>query len=144
MHRLLLLEGTESLMRSAFSDERIKNPFWGTAKETFEKVKEFYSTDKIFTAQPVPGAREGVTFLRNRGYKLVIVTARAQDSKDQSWIYVAKHFPGILHLDFGVFLKRPLHTGVFDSIICTGQFKDAHKAGHDAATKLSKAQVNSG
>ena len=83
------------MTRSAFSDAKIKNPFWGTVKETFEKVKDFYSTDMIFTAQPVPGAHEGVTFLRNRGYKLVIVTARAQYIENQSWEWVSKHFPGI-------------------------------------------------
>lgn len=35
-------------------------------------------------------------------------------------------------------------TGVFDSIVCTGQFKDAAKsegATHEVVTKLSKAQV---
>jgi hypothetical protein len=31
--------------------------------------------------------------------------------------------------------------GIFDSIICTGQFKDAHKTGHEVVTRLSKAQV---
>lgn len=31
--------------------------------------------------------------------------------------------------------------GLFDSVICTGQFKDAHKTGHEVVTKLSKAQV---
>lgn len=30
---------------------------------------------------------------------------------------------------------------LFDSIICTGQFKDVHKGGHEVVTKLSKAQV---
>ena len=33
------------------------------------------------------------------------------------------------------------HTGLFDGIICTGQFKDAHKTGHEVTTKLSKAKV---
>ena len=94
-------------MRSAFSNAKIKNPFWGTLKETFENVEDFHSTDRIFAARPVPGAHEGVTFLRNRGYKLVIVTARAQNSEEQSWKWVTKHFPGILHFDFEVFLKGP-------------------------------------
>ncbi|KAG6891066.1 hypothetical protein C0995_014155 [Termitomyces sp. Mi166 len=30
---------------------------------------------------------------------------------------------------------------LFENIICTGQFKDAHKTGHELVTKLSKAQV---
>lgn len=33
--------------------------------------------------------------------------------------------------------------GLFDSVICTGQFKDATKDGHEIVTKLSKAQVSS-
>ncbi|KAK0245878.1 hypothetical protein EDD85DRAFT_802419 [Armillaria nabsnona] len=101
-----------------------KNPFWGTPKQTFDKVKAFYETPKIFEAEPVPGAREGTLFLKEMGFKLIIVTARAPDTADQSWIWVNKHFPG-----------------VFDSIICTGQFKDVHKTGHEIVTKLSKAQV---
>ncbi|KAK0456416.1 hypothetical protein EV421DRAFT_1752347 [Armillaria borealis] len=101
-----------------------KNPFWGTPKQTFHKVKAFYETPKIFEAEPVPGAREGTLSLKEMGFKLIIVTARAPDTADQSWIWVNKHFPG-----------------VFDRIICTGQFKDAHKAGHEVITKLSKAQV---
>ncbi|TFK36813.1 hypothetical protein BDQ12DRAFT_685924 [Crucibulum laeve] len=101
-----------------------KNPFWGTPKVTFDKVKEFYSTDMIYRTKPVPGAREGVQTLRDMGYRLIIVTARAEDHADESWQWVNKHFPGI-----------------FDSVICTGQFKDAIKTGHEIVTKLSKAQV---
>ncbi|KAF9458334.1 hypothetical protein BDZ94DRAFT_1270879 [Collybia nuda] len=101
-----------------------KNPFWGTVKDTFEKVKDFYTTPLLYNTRPVPGAREGVQSLRDMGYRLVIVTARAQDHVDKSWEWVDKNFPGI-----------------FDSIICTGQFKDTHTAGHEVVTKLSKAQV---
>ncbi|KAF5377614.1 hypothetical protein D9615_005101 [Tricholomella constricta] len=101
-----------------------KNPLWGTPKETFEKVKDFYRTDLLYDAKVVPGAREGVLSLRNMGFRLIIVTARTEDNADESWEWVNKHFPGI-----------------FDSIICTGQFKDAHKTGHEVVTKLNKAQV---
>ncbi|KAF8058263.1 hypothetical protein FPV67DRAFT_1524691 [Lyophyllum atratum] len=101
-----------------------KNPFWGTPKETFIKVKDFYSTDLIFNTKVVPGAREGVQSLRDMGFRLIIVTARTEDNADGSWEWVNKHFPGL-----------------FDSVICTGQFKDAHKTGHEVVTKLSKAQV---
>jgi len=34
-----------------------------------------------------------------------------------------------------------MNEGLFDSVICTGQFKDAHKTGHEVVTKLSKAEV---
>ncbi|KAK0465213.1 uncharacterized protein EV420DRAFT_1513328 [Desarmillaria tabescens] len=101
-----------------------KNPFWGTPRQTFDKVKAFYQTSRIFQIDPVPGAREGTLFLKDTGFKLIVVTARAPDTADESWTWVNQHFPG-----------------VFDSIICTGQFKDAHKTGHEVVTKLSKAQV---
>ncbi|SJL05809.1 uncharacterized protein ARMOST_09145 [Armillaria ostoyae] len=118
-----------------------KNPFWGTPKQTFDKVKAFYETPKIFEAEPVPGAREGTLSLKEMGFKLIIVTARAPDTADQSWIWVNKHFPGkFTPSEIDRYLKTTF-TGVFDRIICTGQFKDAHKAGHKVITKLSKAQV---
>ncbi|KAG6919590.1 hypothetical protein DXG01_004254 [Tephrocybe rancida] len=104
--------------------DHFKNPFWGTPHETFVKVKEFYATDRIFNTKVVPGALEGVKTLKNMGFRLVIVTARTEDNADESWEWVNKHFPGI-----------------FESIICTGQFKDAHKTGHEFVTKLSKAEV---
>ncbi|KAF8649756.1 hypothetical protein AX16_005523 [Volvariella volvacea WC 439] len=101
-----------------------KNPFWGTPNETFTKVQDFYAEDHIFQADPVVGAREGVQTLRNMGFKLIIVTARGENVQERSWKWVNDHFPGI-----------------FDSVICTGQFKDAHKRGHEVVTRLSKAQV---
>jgi len=101
-----------------------KNPLWGTPLETFLKVEKFYETPLIFNTKPVPGAYEGVQALQDMGYRLIIVTARTQDNADESWVWVNQHFPGL-----------------FDSVICTGQFKDASKTGHEVATKLSKAQV---
>ncbi|KAF8898466.1 hypothetical protein BD779DRAFT_1484082 [Infundibulicybe gibba] len=101
-----------------------KNPFWGTPAETFTKVKEFYSANRIHKANTVPGAREGAQTLRDMGYRLIIVTARSPDIADRSWEWVNQHFPHI-----------------FDSVICTGQFKDADKTGHEVVTKLSKSQV---
>ncbi|EAU92658.2 hypothetical protein CC1G_01703 [Coprinopsis cinerea okayama7 len=101
-----------------------KNPYWGTPEETFKKVREFYETDIIYNTKPVPGAREGIENLRQLGFRLIIVTARAEDTADQSWKWVERYFPGC-----------------FESIVCTGQFKDAHKKGHEVVTRLSKAQV---
>ncbi|KAJ6574629.1 hypothetical protein B0H19DRAFT_1124995 [Mycena capillaripes] len=102
-----------------------KNPFWGTLQETFAKMKEFNSTDKIFQAVPVPGAREGVQALRDMGYKLVIVTARTAEVADASWEWVERYFPGI-----------------FANLMFTGQWKDAHKLHHnEVLTNLTKAQV---
>ncbi|KAJ7169462.1 hypothetical protein C8R46DRAFT_197430 [Mycena filopes] len=102
-----------------------KNPGWGTPDETFRKVREFYNTDLIFQAPPVPGAREGVQSLKDLGYRLIIVTARMADVADASWEWVEKYFPG-----------------AFSNIIFTGQFKDAHKLHHnEVLTNLTKSQV---
>ncbi|KAF5375195.1 hypothetical protein D9758_000028 [Tetrapyrgos nigripes] len=101
-----------------------KNPYWGDLQETFRKVNDFYATKQIFEASPVPGAREGVQALRDMGFRLIIVTARTTDVKEESWKWVERWFPGM-----------------FDSVVCTSQFKDANKAGHEVTTKLSKAQV---
>ncbi|KAL0950732.1 hypothetical protein HGRIS_007507 [Hohenbuehelia grisea] len=101
-----------------------KNPYWGTPAETHVKVQKFYSDDRIHRAPPVPGAREGVEALKKLGYRLIVVTARTQDEHDESWKWLNRHFPGS-----------------FDSIVCTNQFKDAHKEGHEVVTKLSKGQV---
>ncbi|KAG6814040.1 hypothetical protein H0H92_003890 [Tricholoma furcatifolium] len=116
--------GTDMDVSSFYYYYYWKNPFWGTPMETFLKVKDFYATDLIYRTKVVPGAREGVQALRDMGFRLIIVTARTEDNADESWEWVSKHFPGL-----------------FESIICTGQFKDAHKTGHEIVTKLSKAQV---
>jgi len=108
------------------------------------KVAQFYQTDKIFNADPVPGAREGVQALRDMGYRLIIVTARMEDHEDESWKWVERHFAGLCCFPLVDRTERwipPTDEGLFDSMICTGQFKDAHKTGHEITTKLSKSQV---
>ena len=72
----------------------LKNPFWGTPTETSAKVEKFYGTDLIFKTMVVSGAREGVQALKDMGFRLVIVTARAEDKADESWEWVNRHFPG--------------------------------------------------
>jgi len=102
-----------------------KNPYWGTPDETFAKVDVFYSTARLHTARPVPGAREGVQALRDMGYRLIIVTARLTRTHKDSWQWVDRNFPDL-----------------FDSVICTGQFEDAAgKSGHELVTKLTKQEV---
>ncbi|EIW86468.1 hypothetical protein CONPUDRAFT_86438 [Coniophora puteana RWD-64-598 SS2] len=105
-----------------------KNPYWGTPLETHTKVRDFYTTGRIFDAIPVPGAKEGVMALRNMGYRLVVVTARGNDWHTSSWAWVEKHFPGLFH-----------------SLICTGQFANSGPKQANGsvftATKLSKADV---
>ncbi|KAJ3882386.1 hypothetical protein F5051DRAFT_394724 [Lentinula edodes] len=101
-----------------------KNPYWGGLHETHQKVRDFYASMQLYNAAPVTGAREGVKALHDMGFKLIVVTARSSDVKEESWDWINQWFPGL-----------------FDSVICTGQFKDATKDGHEIVTKLSKAQV---
>ncbi|KIY65888.1 hypothetical protein CYLTODRAFT_50057 [Cylindrobasidium torrendii FP15055 ss-10] len=103
-----------------------KNPFWGSPKETFEKVAAFYQTSRLFEAKPVAGALEGVQALKELGYRIVIVTARSPDYHTHSWDWLNKHFPNC-----------------FERIICTGQFQNASKDGEfrEVVTRLSKAEV---
>ncbi|KAH8835961.1 hypothetical protein DL96DRAFT_1455552 [Flagelloscypha sp. PMI_526] len=105
-----------------------KNPYayWGDIPTTMKKVTDYYTTGAIFRdTHIVPGAREGIQTLRDMNFRLDVVTARTESFAEESWKWLDKHFPNM-----------------FNSIICTGQFKDAHKdGGVGAATKLSKAQV---
>ncbi|KAJ7225935.1 hypothetical protein GGX14DRAFT_349237 [Mycena pura] len=115
--------GTQMDLSSFYYYYYWKNPFWGNPQETFVKVKEFYSTDIIFHAPPVPGAREGAQALKDLGYKLVIVTARTANIADATWEWVEKYFPGL-----------------FTNLVFTDQFKYAvHHT--EVLTNLSKAQV---
>ncbi|KAE9383661.1 hypothetical protein BT96DRAFT_1027113 [Gymnopus androsaceus JB14] len=116
--------GTKMTLNDFYYFYYWKNPYWGSLETTHAKVRDFYASMRLFDAAPVPGAREGVQTLRDLGFKLVIVTARGSDIKEDSWKWVEKWFPGL-----------------FDSIICTGQFKDAASDAHAVVTKLSKAQV---
>ncbi|KAL1738533.1 hypothetical protein HDZ31DRAFT_86155 [Schizophyllum fasciatum] len=104
-----------------------KNRYWGSPKETADKVAEYYKSKRIFQTEVVPGAAEGTQALKDMGFRLLIVTARNPDQADASWQWVETHYPGI-----------------FDSIVCTGQFKNATKNEHEVVTKLSKAEVCAG
>lgn len=76
------------------SDLEIQNPHWGSAQETGRKMREFYGTDRLYNTKPIPGAREGVEALKQLGFRLIIVTARFEDTADQSWEWAQRHFPG--------------------------------------------------
>ncbi|KAK2461680.1 hypothetical protein APHAL10511_006143 [Amanita phalloides] len=100
-----------------------KNPFWGPRKATMEKVVKFYAADWTQDIEPVPGAKEGLHALKDMGYRLIVVTARTKDNAEKSRLWIEKHFPDMI-----------------ERIICTGQFKDAHKEG-GVVTQPNKAQV---
>lgn len=101
-----------------------KNPGWGTPDETFRKVEEFYATDRLDKAKPVPGALEALKKLKEMGFRLVVVTARQRRELDRSVRWIETHYPGI-----------------FDDMICTGQSQETLAEEHEVLTKLSKADV---
>jgi hypothetical protein len=77
------------------------------------------------------------------GYRLVIVTARTQDVVHASWGWVDRHFPreSTAWMVSSANFQSCRIADLFDSIICTEQFKEAAKSGHEIMTKLSKAQA---
>ena len=61
------------------------------------KVKEFYDTDQLKDADPVPGSSDALNRLREIGYRLAIMTARLVTSElESTLIWIDKHFDGKL------------------------------------------------
>lgn len=44
-------------------------------------------------SKPVPGAKEGLQQLKDMGYKLIIITARAEASREVSEDWIAEYMP---------------------------------------------------
>ena len=89
------------------------------------KVEEFWRTDYLDRAPPVPGAHAGLTALTNLGFRLVLVTARQARELERSLAWLEQHFPGLL-----------------DWMICTGQSQETLADEKEMVTKLSKADVS--
>lgn len=58
------------------------------------KVAAYYATDLLFRVCPIPGALEGTQALKRMGYNLIVVTARGEHVRNQSWQWLEQHFPG--------------------------------------------------
>ena len=105
-------------------------------------MKEYYKTDRIDNALPIPDALDGVKKIKEMGFKLVVVTARSDEDRERSLIWIDRHFPGMLRLsrDPTAIMLRP--SGIFETVICTGQSQEKIFAkGHEVVTKLTKADV---
>ncbi|KAI0065398.1 hypothetical protein BV25DRAFT_1880195 [Artomyces pyxidatus] len=103
-----------------------KNPGWGTVPQTLEKVKEFYDTDQLRNAIPVPGALDGVRALRNLGFELVIVTARIINAEYESTMrWLQCHFEDL-----------------FDCVVFSAQSQESLSDDESyVGTRLTKLQV---
>jgi len=60
-----------------------------------DKVNEFYDTDQLKHADPVPGSLDALNHLHEMGYGLIIVTARTVVYELNSTVtWLDKHFNG--------------------------------------------------
>ncbi|CAE6515248.1 unnamed protein product [Rhizoctonia solani] len=73
-----------------------KNPGWGSPNETLNKVREFSKSEHFANTPPVEGAIEGAKALKNLGYRLEIVTARALRHQHGTEMWLAKYLPGVI------------------------------------------------
>lgn len=65
-----------------------------------DKVSEFYDTDQLKHADPVPGSLDALNHLLEMGYSLIIVTARTFSYELSSTVtWLDKYFNGNLVLD---------------------------------------------
>ncbi|KAI9509644.1 hypothetical protein F5148DRAFT_723511 [Russula earlei] len=88
--------GTHMQLKDFFYSTWYKNPGWGTIAATASKIKEFYDTDQLKHAVPVPGSLDALNRLREMGYNLTIVTARSfLHELESTIIWLDKHFDGI-------------------------------------------------
>lgn len=95
-NRLSLLEGNKPKPKAVGrvrANYMHQNPYWGTPRETHDKVKIYYDTS-IMSPKPVPGALEGVKALKEMGYKLVIITARHTEEQPLTQKWLDQYFPG--------------------------------------------------
>ncbi|KAG8967359.1 hypothetical protein FRC03_010104 [Tulasnella sp. 419] len=84
-----------------------KNPGWGTINDTVVKVTKFYDSDDYINAPPIPGAARSCKILKERGYRLVIVTARSDEHRQITEDAIRRYFPDIFeNIYFTVSLGR--------------------------------------
>ena len=96
MARLSSLEGMtrKDVLRRSLPDYPGKNPYWGTALQAFQKIREFCRSPRFINAPPVPGAAEALQGLRDAGYRLIIVTARSKGGSEQTAEWLDRWFKG--------------------------------------------------
>ena len=107
-------------------------------------MKEYYETNRIDNALPIPDALDGVKKLKEMGFKLVVITARPHHERERSLLWVDNHFPGRHGSPSSqrCTITTCCPPGIFETVICTGQSQEGIFAdGHEVITKLTKADV---
>lgn len=56
-------------------------------------MEQYYRTDRLDNALPLPDALDGVKRLKEMGFKLVVITARPNRERERSLLWVERHFP---------------------------------------------------
>ena len=93
--------------------------FGCSSSEAMDRVMEFHETPDFSKIKPLPGVRESISHLKQRGYKMDVATARAIEMRKKTLEAIDKYFPG-----------------VFDEIFVLGDFGK-----EDNPNKRKKSQV---
>ncbi|KAL7421764.1 hypothetical protein Q5752_003535 [Cryptotrichosporon argae] len=68
---------------------------WGDHQRTVEMVQELTVAGLYERARPVPGAKAGLERLKAMGYRLIIITARAERQRAATEDWIAEHMPDL-------------------------------------------------
>ncbi|MFA6273640.1 MAG: hypothetical protein WC662_00585 [Candidatus Paceibacterota bacterium] len=83
------------LQKEDFFSTRYYEVWGGTKTETHEKLDKFYETDYFKEIIPVPDSLKAVSFLKNLGHDLYLVTGRRDSLIPGTSKWIEKHFPNI-------------------------------------------------
>ncbi|KAG8904523.1 hypothetical protein FRB99_001606 [Tulasnella sp. 403] len=121
-----------------------KNPYWGSMKETFTKVLNYYKADDYRHAPPVQDAFRCCKQLKAMGYRLIVLTARSDEHRQLTEDAIQKYFPGTFDTTpprgrslthYFIDLLSACRTGIFDGLEFTASI-----AGRGSA-QVTKAQM---
>jgi len=79
-----------------FSTFRFCDVWGGTDQEVIRKIRKFFVTDDFYNLEPVPGALEALTELKDH-FEIYIVTARQNCLEAVTRTWLLRHYPGIFH-----------------------------------------------
>ena len=66
---------------------------WGSPQETLDMVRKLYASG-LFTRTPlVEGAKEALWKLKDRGWRLIIITARSESQREGTEAWLADNLP---------------------------------------------------
>lgn len=105
-----------NLTRDHITSFYLEDIIGGTREEMTKKIYEFYFSEQHENSLPVEGAQEAIKYLAEQ-YTLVIVTAKPEDVKEKTLLWLERHYPN-----------------TFDQVYFTGQH-------HGNGKKKSKVEI---